>query len=142
MAWVYLGLAGLLEVVWASSLKQSAGFTRLVPTAITAVAMLGSIWLLALAMRALPLGTYELSPNLLDFDVVLHSADVVEAEAGQAAFQGAQDAVAGEVPDAAVGSRDVEALVVLSVAVGGEQEAAHLGGDGVGVPRPLAQGRA
>lgn len=57
MAWVYLGLAGLLEVVWASSLKSSAGFTRLVPTAITAVAMIGSIWLLALAMRALPLGT-------------------------------------------------------------------------------------
>lgn len=57
MAWVYLGLAGLLEVVWASFLKQSEGFTRLTPSAITLVAMVGSFWLLAVAMRSLPLGT-------------------------------------------------------------------------------------
>lgn len=57
MAWVYLGLAGLLEIVWASFLKQSEGFTRLTPSVITLVAMVGSFWLLALAMRSLPLGT-------------------------------------------------------------------------------------
>lgn len=57
MAWVYLGLAGLLEIVWASFLKQSEGFTRLTPSAITLVAMVGSFWLLAVAMRSLPLGT-------------------------------------------------------------------------------------
>lgn len=57
MAWLYLGFAGLLEIVWASFLKQSEGFTRLTPSVITLVAMVGSFWLLALAMRSLPLGT-------------------------------------------------------------------------------------
>ncbi|HWV62105.1 MAG TPA: multidrug efflux SMR transporter [Oxalicibacterium sp.] len=57
MSWIYLLIAGLLEVVWAWSMKQSAGFTRLGPTAITFVAMIASFWLLALAMRTLPLGT-------------------------------------------------------------------------------------
>ena len=57
MAWLYLGFAGLLEIVWASFLKESEGFTRLTPSVITLVAMAGSFWLLALAMRSLPLGT-------------------------------------------------------------------------------------
>ena len=57
MAWTYLLLAGLLEVVWAFSMKQSHGFTQLGPTVVTAVAMAGSVVLLALAMRSLPLGT-------------------------------------------------------------------------------------
>jgi len=57
MAWVYLLVAGLLEVVWAFSMKQSHGFTRLVPSAITIVTMITSFGLLAVAMRSLPLGT-------------------------------------------------------------------------------------
>ncbi len=57
MSWIYLVLAGLLEVVWASFMKQSAGFTRLVPASITLVALIASFVLLALAMRTLPLGT-------------------------------------------------------------------------------------
>lgn len=57
MAWIMLFVAGLLEVVWAYFMKQSAGFSRLGPTVITLVAMLGSFGLLALAMRVLPLGT-------------------------------------------------------------------------------------
>lgn len=57
MAWIYLGVAGLLEVLWATTMKQSEGFTRLWPTIFTAVAMTGSVWLLAIAMRTLPLGT-------------------------------------------------------------------------------------
>lgn len=57
MAWIYLGIAGLLEVLWATTMKQSEGFTRLWPTLSTAVAMAGSVWLLAIAMRTLPLGT-------------------------------------------------------------------------------------
>lgn len=57
MAWFYLVLAGLLEIVWATAMKQSAGFTRLWPTGITVVGMIASFWLLAVAMRALPLGT-------------------------------------------------------------------------------------
>jgi quaternary ammonium compound-resistance protein SugE len=57
MAWVYLTAAGLLEILWAYTMKQSHGFTRLVPTLITLLAMAGSFSLLALAMRTLPLGT-------------------------------------------------------------------------------------
>lgn len=57
MAWVLLFVAGLLEVVWAFTMKLSEGFTRPGPSVITVVAMLASFGLLAAAMRTLPLGT-------------------------------------------------------------------------------------
>jgi quaternary ammonium compound-resistance protein SugE len=57
VSWLYLFVAGLLEVVWATTMKQSEGFTRLTPSLITLIAMLASFSLLALAMRSLPLGT-------------------------------------------------------------------------------------
>lgn len=57
MAWFLLFLAGLLEVAWAVGLKYTDGFTRPWPTAGTLVAMIASVVLLALAVRALPLGT-------------------------------------------------------------------------------------
>lgn len=57
MAWIYLLLAGLLEVVWACSMKLSDGFSKLLPATITIVTMIGSFALLSLAMRSLPLGT-------------------------------------------------------------------------------------
>lgn len=57
MAWIILVAAGILEVVWAYFMKQSAGFTRLAPTVVTAVAMGASILLLSFSMRTLPLGT-------------------------------------------------------------------------------------
>lgn len=57
MAWVLLFLAGLLEVAWAVGLKYTDGFTRPWPTAATLVAMIGSVVLLAVAVRTLPLGT-------------------------------------------------------------------------------------
>lgn len=57
MAWISLIFAGLFEIVWAFYLKQSDGFTRLVPSLITLVAMLVSFGLLALSMKVLPLGT-------------------------------------------------------------------------------------
>lgn len=57
MAWFYLIVAGLLEVVWAYAMKLSDGFTRPWPTLLMAVAMAGSVGLLTLAMRTLPLGT-------------------------------------------------------------------------------------
>lgn len=57
VAWFVLVLAGLCEIVWAYSMKQSAGFTRPLPTAIMAIAMLFSFILLAWSMRELPLGT-------------------------------------------------------------------------------------
>ena len=57
MAWLLLSIAGVLEVVWAFSMKQSEGFTRLWPSVVTGVAMLASLFLLATSMRSLPLGT-------------------------------------------------------------------------------------
>ncbi|MHC9015024.1 DMT family transporter [Stenotrophomonas bentonitica] len=57
MAWIYLLVAGVLEIVWAFSMKQSEGFSRLTPSIITLVTMIASFWLLSLAMRTLPLGT-------------------------------------------------------------------------------------
>lgn len=57
MAWVYLGIAGLLEVVWAFSMKQSEGFTRLTPSIVTILAMIASFALLSISMKSLPLGT-------------------------------------------------------------------------------------
>jgi quaternary ammonium compound-resistance protein SugE len=57
MSWIFLFFAGLLEVAWAVGLKYTAGFTRLVPSGLTLLAMLGSIGLLGLALRHLPLGT-------------------------------------------------------------------------------------
>jgi len=57
MAWVYLGVAGLLEIVWASAMKHSDGFTKLWPTIISLVGMVASMVLLAISMKTLPLGT-------------------------------------------------------------------------------------
>ena len=57
MAWIWLAFAGLLEIVWAVAMKQSEGFTRLWPSVLTLVAMVGSVLLLGLAMKTLPLGT-------------------------------------------------------------------------------------
>ena len=57
MAWLALVIAGLLEVGWAVGLKYTDGFTRLWPTVATGVALVGSMALLGLAIRTLPLGT-------------------------------------------------------------------------------------
>ena len=57
MAWVYLTVAGILEIVWASSMKHSEGFTRIWPTIISLVGMVASMILLSMAMKTLPLGT-------------------------------------------------------------------------------------
>lgn len=55
--WILLVLAGLLEVCWAVGLKFTEGFTRLVPSLLVGAALAGSMWLLALAVRTLPIGT-------------------------------------------------------------------------------------
>lgn len=57
MSWIILFIAGLLEVGWAVGLKYTAGFTRPVATALTVAAMIGSVALLGIAVRTLPLGT-------------------------------------------------------------------------------------
>jgi quaternary ammonium compound-resistance protein SugE len=57
MAWVVLFVAGLLEIAWAVGLKYTEGFTRLWPSVATGVAVIGSMGLLGVALRTLPLGT-------------------------------------------------------------------------------------
>lgn len=57
MAWIILFVAGLFEVGWAIGLKYTEGFTRLVPTLWTAVALAISMGLLGVALRTLPVGT-------------------------------------------------------------------------------------
>ncbi len=57
MAWIMLLVAGIFEIVWAYAMKQSSGFTRLWPTLVTLAAMAVSFFLLAAAMRTIPLGT-------------------------------------------------------------------------------------
>ena len=57
MAWVYLAVAGLFEIVWAIALKYADGFTKLWPSAIAIVGMLLSVVLLELSLRTLPVGT-------------------------------------------------------------------------------------
>jgi quaternary ammonium compound-resistance protein SugE len=57
MAWVYLVIAGLLEVAWATAMKYSEGFTKLWPSVATIVLMVISFGLLNQAMKSLPLGT-------------------------------------------------------------------------------------
>lgn len=57
MAWLFLIVAGVLEVVWAFFMKASEGFTRPIPSIVTLVTMGASFALLSLSMRSLPLGT-------------------------------------------------------------------------------------
>ena len=57
MAWIILFLAGLLEIGWAIGLKYTEGFTKLMPTVLTATSMVASVVLLGIAVRTLPLGT-------------------------------------------------------------------------------------
>lgn len=57
MAWLYLVIAGIFEIVWAYAMKQSHGFSRLTPSLVTFGAMFVSFGLLAVAMRTIPLGT-------------------------------------------------------------------------------------
>lgn len=57
MAWILLLIAGLLEVGWAIGLKYTEGFTRPWPSVLTLAAMAGSVLLLGVAMKSLPVGT-------------------------------------------------------------------------------------
>jgi len=57
MAWVYLAVAGLFEIGWAIGLKYSDGFSKPFPSFLTVVTMGVSLWLLAVAMRTIPVGT-------------------------------------------------------------------------------------
>ena len=57
MSWIYLCVAGMLEVLWAVGLKFTDGFTRPIPSILTAVTAIASMVLLALAVRSIPIGS-------------------------------------------------------------------------------------
>lgn len=57
MSWLFLILAGLLEIVWVYSMKLSEGFSKPIPSVVTIAAMIASFGLLSLALKTLPLGT-------------------------------------------------------------------------------------
>lgn len=57
MAWIYLTIAGLLEIGWAIGLKYTHGFSRPLPSALTIAAMIASFALLAQALKTIPVGT-------------------------------------------------------------------------------------
>lgn len=57
MPWVVLTVAGLFEIGWAVGLKYSDGFSKPLPSMLTVVAMAFSLWLLAVAMKTIPVGT-------------------------------------------------------------------------------------
>ena len=57
MEWIYLMIAGLFECGWAIGIKYTGGFTKLVPSALTVLSMVLSLWLLSLAMKSIPVGT-------------------------------------------------------------------------------------
>lgn len=57
MAWLLLVVAGLLETGWAIGLKYTEGFTRPLPSVLTIVSMVASMFLLGLAVKTLPIGT-------------------------------------------------------------------------------------
>ncbi len=57
MEWIYLLIAGLLEVTWAIGLKYSHGFSIIIPSILTVIGMIASFYFLGLALRHLPLGT-------------------------------------------------------------------------------------
>lgn len=72
MAWVYLFIAGVFEVIWAIGLKYSHGFTKFYPSLITIVGMLISFYLLSIATKSLPIGTaYAIWTGIGAFGAVL-----------------------------------------------------------------------
>ena len=57
MQWIFLLIAGLFEVVWAFGLKMSENFSKLVPSAVTVVGLIASMYFLSLSLKELPIGT-------------------------------------------------------------------------------------
>ncbi|WP_186672234.1 multidrug efflux SMR transporter [Sporosarcina sp. BP05] len=57
MAWVYLLIAGMTEIIWAIGLKEAQGFTVLLPSIVTLVFIIVSFFLFAKAMETIPIGT-------------------------------------------------------------------------------------
>ena len=96
MAWSYLLIAGLLEIVWAFFMKQSDGFTKTLPTIMTFVAAAASFGLLSVSMKTLPLGTAyvvwtgvgAVGASLLGIMVLGEAASVMRIAAGSLIIAG------------------------------------------------------
>jgi quaternary ammonium compound-resistance protein SugE len=57
LRWIFLFVAGVLEIVWATGLKFTEGFTKFWPGVVTILAMVASLLLLAQALKTIPVGT-------------------------------------------------------------------------------------
>lgn len=57
MAWIYISLAGIFEIIWALGLKFSNGFTIMLPSLLTAAAIVVSFFFFSKALRKIPIGT-------------------------------------------------------------------------------------
>ncbi len=57
MAWIYLAIAGVMEIVWAIGLKYSEGFTRFWPSVVTVLGMAVGFYYLSQALKVIPIGT-------------------------------------------------------------------------------------
>jgi quaternary ammonium compound-resistance protein SugE len=57
MNWIYLFIAGILEIAWAIGLKYTEGWTKITPSIITGILMIASFYFLSLAVKTLPIGT-------------------------------------------------------------------------------------
>jgi quaternary ammonium compound-resistance protein SugE len=57
MAWFYLFLGGVLEIIWLIAMKYSNGFRNFWPSAIVVLALIGSMFVVSLAIRTIPMGT-------------------------------------------------------------------------------------
>jgi quaternary ammonium compound-resistance protein SugE len=57
MQWIHLILAGVLEIVWATTMKMSDGFSKLIPSVITIAGYIASAVFLSMALKKIPLGT-------------------------------------------------------------------------------------
>jgi len=56
-AWIMLTIAGFLEISWAIGLKYTQGFTKIIPTIFTILALIASMYFLSLAAKTIPIGT-------------------------------------------------------------------------------------
>ncbi|NGM13257.1 quaternary ammonium compound efflux SMR transporter SugE [Verrucosispora sp. WMMA2044] len=85
MAWFVLVVAGLLEVVWATALKHTDGFTRLWPSLLAVASAALSFFMLAWAMKALPVGAaYAVWVGIGAVGVVIAGIVTMQEDAGPA----------------------------------------------------------
>lgn len=57
MQWVYIFIAGLLEIVWVLGLRFSEGFTVMVPSIVTVITLAISFYLFSKSLKYIPIGT-------------------------------------------------------------------------------------